>query len=415
MKVMSYKKIEVPSNGEKITFKDGKLNVPNHPIIPFIEGDGIGADIMKATLPLLNKAVEKVYNGERSLEWMEIFAGEKAYVLYNEYLPQESLNAIKDFIVALKGPLTTPIGGGFRSLNVTLRQTLDLYSCVRPVRYFNGVVAPVKEPQKLDVVIYRENTEDVYSGVEWEAYSDEANTIIHYLRTHFNAHINESSAIGIKPISEEATKRLVRSAITYMIQKKRKSLTLVHKGNIMKYTEGAFKKWGYEVALEEYREIFISEDELYAQYDGKLPEGKFLVKDRIADSMFQQVLLRPDEYDVIAVPNLNGDYLSDACAAQVGGIGLAPGANIGDYIGLFEATHGTAPKHANKNEVNPSSLILSGVMMLDYMGWTEAADLITKAIEKTIQNKVVTYDLARLMNVEPVSTSEFGEQIQGNL
>jgi len=415
MKVMSYKKIEVPSNGEKITFKEGKLNVPNHPIIPFIEGDGIGVDITKPTLPLLNRAVEKAYNGERSLQWMEIFAGEKAYTLYNEYLPQETLNAIKDFIVALKGPLTTPIGGGFRSLNVTLRQTLDLYACVRPVRYFNGVVAPVKEPQKLDVVIYRENTEDVYSGVEWEAYSDEANTIIHYLKTHFHAHINESSAIGIKPISEEATKRLVRSAITYMIQKKRRSLTLVHKGNIMKYTEGAFKTWGYEVALEEYKDIFISEDELYAQYDGKLPDGKFLVKDRIADSMFQQVLLRPDEYDVIALPNLTGDYFSDACAAQVGGLGLAPGANIGDYIGLFEATHGTAPKHANKNEVNPSSLILSGVMMLDYMGWTEAADMITKAIEKTIQDKVVTYDLARLMNTEPVSTSEFAEKIQENL
>ena len=412
---MSYKIIKVPSNGEKITFEEGKLNVPNHPIIPFIEGDGIGGDITKATLPLLNKAVEKAYNGKRSLQWMEIFAGEKAYSLYNEYLPKETLQAIKDFIVALKGPLTTPIGGGFRSLNVTLRQTLDLYACVRPVRYFNGVVAPVKEPQKLDVVIFRENTEDVYSGIEWEAYSDEANAIIHYLKTHFHTHINESSAIGIKPISEEATKRLVRSAITYMIQKKRRSLTLVHKGNIMKYTEGAFKTWGYEVALEEYRDIFVSEDELYAQYDGKLPEGKFLVKDRIADSMFQQVLLRPDEYDVIALPNLNGDYLSDACAAQVGGIGLAPGANIGDYIGLFEATHGTAPKHANKNKVNPSSLILSGVMMLDYMGWPEAADMITKAIEKTIQSKVVTYDLARLMNIEPVSTSEFAEQIQENL
>lgn len=414
--MINFKKIKVPLEGEKIEVKDNKLQVPDNPIIPFIEGDGIGPDIMRATIPVLNAAVEKAYGGKRKIIWMEIYAGEKAQELYGELLPQETFEAIRHFIVALKGPLTTPVGGGYRSLNVTLRQVLDLYACVRPVRYFKGVPSPVKNPEKLNVVIFREATEDVYSGIEWEKGSKEALEFISFLRSKFNINIREDSGIGVKPISEFGTKRLIRAALRYAIKHKRKSITFVHKGNIMKYTEGAFCAWGYEVAKEEFGEYTITEKEVTEKYGGTPPAGKIVVKDRIADSMFQQVLTRPDEYDVIALPNLNGDYLSDACAAQVGGLGLAPSSNLGDYIGLFEATHGSAPKYANKDIVNPSSVMLSGAMMLEYLDWIEAKELVEKGIEKTIQQKLVTYDLARLMgDVTPIKTSEFGRAVIENM
>ncbi len=411
-----YKHIEIPSGGQKITIKNKKLVVPNYPIIPVIEGDGIGRDIMKATRRVVDAAVEKAYKGKKKIAWMDVYAGENAQRLYKEWLPQETLEAIKTYIVALKGPLTTPIGGGFRSLNVTLRQVLDLYACVRPVRYFQGVPAPVKEPQKMDVVIYRENTEDVYAGIEWEKGTKNCKKVISWLNGTMKTGIRTDSGIGIKPISVTGTKRLVRKAINYAIAHKRPSVTLVHKGNIMKYTEGAFRDWGYKLAKTEFKNVCITEDELWSKYKGKQPKGKIVIKDRIADSMFQQILTRTDEYEVLATPNLNGDYLSDACAAQVGGLGMAPGANIGDYIGLFEATHGTAPKYADKDMVNPGSLILSAVMMLEYMGWNEAANLITKGIERTILKKTVTYDLHRQMKgAKKVSTSEYGTEIIKNM
>ncbi len=400
---------------------DGKPVVPENPIIGFIEGDGIGPDIWKATKGVLDKAVEVAYSGSRRIIWKELFAGEKAQKIYGEgnLLPEETLQEISRLGIVLKGPLTTPVGGGFRSLNVTIRQALDLYACIRPVRYISGVPAPLKSPEKVDVVIFRENTEDVYAGVEWEAGSDEAKELIRLInekqRKKGGSLISEESAIGIKPMSEKNTKRLVKKAIQYAIENNRKVVTLVHKGNIMKFTEGRFRDWGYEVAKEEFKDIIITEEEL-KKYEGKIPEGKILINDRIADAMFQQLILRPEEYDILATPNLNGDYLSDAAAALVGGLGMAPGANIGDRCAVFEATHGTAPKYAGLDKVNPSSLILSGVEMLRFMGWNEAAELILKAIEKTVQNKTVTYDLARQMDgAREVKCSEFGLEIQKNM
>jgi len=396
--------------GEKIRIENGKLIVPDNPIIPYIEGDGIGPDITNAALPVFDAAVEFAYSGKRKIEWKEIYAGEKAMEKMGELLPDETKEAIREHIIAIKGPLTTPVGGGYRSLNVTLRQVLDLYACVRPVRWVKGVPSPMVHPEKLDVVIFRENTEDVYAGIEWPKSSEEALKIIEFVKENFGINIREDSGIGIKPISVFGTKRLVRKAIQYAIENDRRSVTLVHKGNIMKYTEGAFREWGYEVALEEFRDKVVTEDEV--KEIGEVPEGKILIKDRIADNMFQQLLTRPNEYDVIATPNLNGDYLSDACAAQVGGLGMAPGGNIGDFIALFEATHGTAPKYRGMDKVNPSSLILSGVMMLKYMGWKEAGELIEKGIEKTILDRKVTYDLARQIGgVDPIKTSEFGREI----
>lgn len=367
-------------------------------LIPYIEGDGVGPDIMKASLKVWDEGIRKAYKGKRKIEWIEIFAGDKAQARFGKLLPEDTLEAIKKYKVAIKGPLTTPVGGGYRSLNVTLRQVLDLYACVRPVRYYDGIPSPVVHPEKMNIVIFRENTEDVYAGIEWQEGSKEAKKFISLLKKEFGVKIRKDSGIGVKPISETGTKRLVRMAIRYAIENKRKSVTLVHKGNIMKYTEGAFMDWGYEVAKEEF------------------PDEKIIIQDRIADSMFQQVLMRPDEYDVIATPNLNGDYLSDACAAQVGGLGIAPGGNIGDEIALFEATHGTAPKYANQDKVNPGSLILSGVMMLDYIGWTEAARLVENAFAETIKQKRVTYDLHRLMEgAALLKTSEFASAVIENM
>ena len=409
---MGYKQIALETDGKVIKIKDEKLIVPHNPIIPFIEGDGIGPDIWKATGKVLDAAVKKAYNDEKKIVWTEILAGEKAYEKTGEWLPQETLDAIKYFTIAIKGPLTTPVGGGFRSLNVTIRQKLDLYACIRPVRYFRGTPSPVCEPEKLDVVIFRENTEDVYAGIEWPRASKEAVDIIKYLNKTYGVAIRPDSGIGIKPISATGTKRLVRKAIKYALENKRSSVTLVHKGNIMKYTEGAFRDWGYELARDEFPLETISEEAVYKKHDGKAPEGRIVIKDRIADSMFQQILTRTAEYDVLATPNLNGDYLSDACAAQVGGIGMAPGGNIGDFIGVFEATHGTAPKYGGKNVANPSSLILSGCMMFEYMGWTEAAELVNKALGLAIENKQVTYDLDRLMDgATKLSTQDFADTI----
>lgn len=409
---MSYEKISIPTAGEKIKVENQKLNVPDHPILPFIEGDGIGPDIWKATQTVIDTAVEKAYSGKKKIAWMEIFAGEKANEVYGNYLPEETLEAIKDFTVAIKGPLTTPVGGGFRSLNVTIRQKLDLYACVRPVRYYQGTPSPLKQPELLDVVIFRENTEDVYSGIEWQEGSAEAEKVISFINGEFGKNIRTDSGIGIKPISITGSKRLMRKALDFAVEQGRKSVTIVHKGNIMKFTEGAFKNWCYELAAEEYGDITVSEAELWDKYEGKMPDGKILVKDRIADAMFQQVLLRPAEYDVVITTNLNGDYLSDACAAQVGGLGMAPGSNIGDVWAVFEATHGTAPKYAGMDKVNPGSLILSAVMMLNHIGWHEAADLVEEAIEKAIGSKVVTYDLARQIDgATEVKTSEFAAQI----
>lgn len=411
-----YKHIIVPKDGKPITVKKGRLSIPDRPIIPVIEGDGIGRDIMKAARRVLDAAVEKAFTSKKKIVWMDIYAGERANQLYGEWLPRETIGAIKHFVVALKGPLTTPIGGGFRSLNVTLRQVLNLYACVRPVRYFKGVPSPVREPEKMDVIIFRENTEDVYAGIEWQKGTEDAAKVIDWLNKNMKLSIRKDSGVGIKPISVTGTTRLVKKAIRYAIDRKRPSVTLVHKGNIMKYTEGAFRDWGYRAAKKYFPRQTITEDELWSRYKGKPPKGKVIIKDRIADSMFQQVLTRTDEYDVVATPNLNGDYLSDACAAQVGGLGMAPGANMGDYVALFEATHGTAPKYADKDMVNPGSLILSGVMMLEYLGWQKAADIVIAAIEKTIANKTVTYDLHRQMTgATKVSTSEYATQIIKNM
>ncbi len=407
---------QIPPNGEAIQMKDGHFDVPDNPIIPFIEGDGTGPDIWKATQPVLDAAVKKAYRGKKKIAWMEVFAGEKANELMEEWLPQETLDTIAKYHIAIKGPLTTPVGGGFRSLNVSIRQKLDLYACVRPVRYFKGVPSPVCRPDLVDMVVFRENTEDVYAGIEWPAGSQEASQIIEFLNREFNSNIRTDSGIGIKPISVTATQRLVRQAIQYAIDHGKESVTLVHKGNIMKFTEGAFRDWGYQLAKEEFGEQTISEKELWSDYKGQLPEGKILIKDRIADAMFQQVLTRPDEYSVLAMPNLNGDYMSDALVAQVGGLGLGPGANIGDTIAVFEATHGTAPKYANMDKVNPGSLILSGALMLEYMGWDEASHLVIDALQKAILAKTVTYDLERQMEgAKLLKCSEFGQAIIDNM
>ena len=413
--MIELEQLTVPTAGERIGLVNGQLVVPNQPIIPVIEGDGIGRDIMKVTRRVVDAAVETAYNGEKQITWFDVYAGENAMAEYNEWLPQDTFDAIEYFRVALKGPLTTPVGGGFRSLNVTLRQVLELYACVRPVRYFQGVPAPVTHPEKMDVVIFRENTEDVYAGIEWEQGTPEVKKVIELLRTEMGVEIREDSGIGVKPISIFGTKRLARMAIQYAIDHGRRSVTFVHKGNIMKFTEGAFCAWGYELAKEEFADQTITEDELYSDYDGECPAGKIIVNDRIADSMLQQILTRTDEYDVIVTPNLNGDYLSDAAAAQVGGIGMAPGGNLSDEVALFEATHGTAPKYTDQDVVNPGSLILSAVMMLEHLGWQAAADLIISGLEKTILQKRVTYDLERLMEgATKVRTSEFGASIIEN-
>ena len=403
-------------SGQKITFDDGQLNVPDQPIIPFIEGDGIGPDIWAASVRVFDAAVEKSYDGQKRIVWKEILAGEKANEETGEWLPQDSVDAISDYLVAIKGPLTTPVGGGIRSLNVSLRQLLDLYACVRPVKWIRGVPSPVKSPEKLDIVIFRENTEDVYAGIEWRGGSEEAERIREFINSNFNKSIRENSGIGIKPISPFGTKRLIRKAVDYAIAHNRGTVTLMHKGNIMKFTEGSFRDWGYDLAAEEFGDSVISEEALWEKYDGQVPEGRLVMRDRIADSMFQQILLRSDEYEVIATPNLNGDYISDAAAAQVGGLGMAPGANMGDSVSMFEATHGTAPKYADQDKVNPSSIILSGVMMLEHLGWQEAADSILRAMEATIQQKKVTYDLARQMDgATKLATSAYADTIISNI
>ena len=448
---MRYERLNIPEKGEKVSFRGGRISVPVNPIIPFIEGDGTGPDIWRATKNVLDAAVNKAYGGEKHIEWMKVYAGLSALKKYgnDDILPEDTLRAIREYKVAIKGPLTTPVGKfdyvclecskeqdgidgkrpekcikcgseyvtpRFRSLNVELRQRLDLYACVRPVKWYRGVPCPVKEPEKLKVIIFRENTEDVYAGIEFQKDSEAAVKLLKFLKDVLGQDIRSDSGIGIKPISVTGTKRLVRKAIEYAIQNRLPNVTLVHKGNIMKFTEGAFRDWGYDLAKSEFRDRIVTEQELWDEYDGDMPAGKVLIKDRIADQIFQQVLLRPEEYSVLATPNLNGDYLSDACAAQVGGLGLAPGANIGDELALFEATHGTAPKYTGMDKVNPGSLILSGVMMLRYMEWNEAADLTEAALEKTISNKTVTYDLERQMTgAVKLKTSEFGLRIIENL
>ena len=405
----AYQYASVPADGDKITGDTGQPVVPDRPIVPFIEGDGIGPDIWAATRHVVDAAVAKSYNAARGVAWMEVYAGEKADEVAGEWLPQETLDALTEFKVAIKGPLTTPVGGGIRSLNVTLRQVLDLYSCIRPVRWIPGVPSPVREPGKVDMVVFRENTEDVYAGIEWASGTPEAEAVRSFLVERMGASIREASGIGIKPISPFGTRRHVAAAIRYALARGRDSVTLMHKGNIMKFTEGAFRDWGYEVAAEQFADSTVPESRLW---EGEEANGRVVIKDRIADSMFQQVLLRPEEYSVVATPNLNGDYLSDACAAQVGGLGMAPGANVGDSVALFEATHGTAPKYAGLNRVNPGSLILSAAMMLEQLGWDEAARAIDRGVEGAVAAGRVTYDLERQMEgATRVSTSEFAETI----
>ena len=405
--------LKSPATGTAITRKNGRLVVPDNPIIPYIEGDGTGPDIWRASVRVFDAAVDKAFGGKKKIVWFEVPAGEKAKEQHGEWLPNDTLEAVRSYKVAIKGPLTTPVGGGIRSLNVTLRQVLDLYSCVRPVRYFEGTPSPVRHPELMNVVIFRENTEDVYSGIEWARGTPQAERVIEFLATEMGKRVRPDSGIGIKPMSEFGSKRLMRMALQYAIDNKRKTVTLVHKGNIMKFTEGAFRDWGYEVAKAEFRDKIVTEDEVTA---GAPRDGKILVNDRIADSVFQQILTRTADYDVFATPNLNGDYLSDACAAQVGGLGMAPGANIGDDIGFFEATHGTAPKYAGKDVINPGSVILSGVMMFRYLGWAEVADMIETGLDKTIRQKKVTYDLARQMEgATELKTSQFADAIIANM
>jgi isocitrate dehydrogenase len=407
----TYQFAKVPSSGERITYKAGVLGVPNNPIIPYVEGDGTGADIWRASVRVFDAAIEKAYGRERRVAWMEVFAGEKAFTQFKDWLPQETVDAMQEFRVSIKGPLTTPVGGGIRSLNVTLRQVLDLYACIRPVRYFEGVGSPMKEPEKLNIVVYRENTEDVYAGIEWKAGSAEAEKLRLFIERELGKQIRPESAIGIKPMSAFGSKRLVDMAIRYALKHGLPSVTLMHKGNIMKFTEGAFRDWGYELAREKFADSVVTEADLAKGGAGARADA-VIIKDRIADSMFQQLLLRPDEYSVIATPNLNGDYVSDAAAAQVGGLGIAPGGNVGDGVAVFEATHGTAPKYANLDRINPGSVVLSGVMMFEYLGWTEAATLIVRGLENAIKSRRVTYDLARQMpGAAEVSTSAFGDQI----
>ncbi len=415
---MAYKTIKVPTEGDKITQgKDGVPQVSDHPIIPFIEGDGTGRDIWKASQYVFDNAVKKVYGGKRKIVWMEVYAGEKAYNQFNTWLPDDTVEAFREYLIGIKGPLTTPVGGGIRSLNVALRQLLDLYVCLRPVRYFDGVPSPVKHPEKVDMVIFRENTEDIYAGIEWQAESPEAKKLINFLQQELKVttiRFPQTSGIGIKPVSREGSERLIRAALDYAIKHKRTSVNMVHKGNIMKYTEGAFRDWGYELVKREYKGRAIGWDDC----GGKPPAGQILVKDSIADITLQQVLTRPDEFDVIATMNLNGDYLSDALAAQVGGIGIAPGANINYVTGhaIFEATHGTAPKYADQDKVNPGSVILSGILMFEHMGWQEVADGIVRGMSKTIGNKTVTYDFERLMSgAKLLKCSEFGKAIVDNI
>ncbi|MGY6565681.1 MAG: NADP-dependent isocitrate dehydrogenase [Halomonadaceae bacterium] len=418
---MGYQKIVVPEGGEKITVNaDNTLNVPNNPIIPFIEGDGIGVDVTPAMKIAIDAAVQKAYNGERKIHWMEVYAGEKATQVYDAdtWLPEETLEAVQEYVVSIKGPLTTPVGGGIRSLNVALRQKLDLYVCLRPVRWFEGVPSPVKKPADVDMVIFRENSEDIYAGIEWKAGTPEADKVIKFLREEMgvtNIRFPENCGIGVKPVSEEGTKRLVRQALQYTVDNDRESLTLVHKGNIMKFTEGSFKDWGYEVAKQEFGAELLDGGP-WMQFKNPKTGKNIVVKDVIADAMLQQILLRPAEYDVIATLNLNGDYLSDALAAEVGGIGIAPGANLADAVAMFEATHGTAPKYAGQDKVNPGSVILSAEMMLRHMGWVEAADLVLKGMEKAIANGEVTYDFHRLMdNAKLLKCSEFGQAVADNM
>ncbi len=408
---MKFEKLNLPLEGDLIEFENGRLKVPDRPVVPFIEGDGIGTDIWAAARRVIDASVDKAFGGSRCIHWFEVYAGGKARDRYGEWLPQDTFEAIRHYKVAIKGPLTTPIGGGFRSLNVTLRQELDLYACIRPVRYFEGVPSPLRRPDRVDLIIFRENTEDVYAGIEWREGSEKCRRVIDFLNREMGCDVAPDSAIGVKPMSAKASRRLVRKAIRYAIEHKKPSVTIVHKGNIMKFTEGAFKEWGYQIAKEEFAEYTLTEEEAL-KLGATVPRSKVIIRDRIADSMFQQILVRPAEYSVIAAPNLNGDYLSDAAAAQVGGLGMAPGANVGDEAAVFEATHGTAPKHAGQDKVNPGSLILSGAMMLEHLGWDEGARLIVKGIESAIRSRRVTYDLARQMEgAETVKCSEFADSI----
>ncbi|MBI2247110.1 MAG: isocitrate dehydrogenase (NADP(+)) [Armatimonadetes bacterium] len=405
-----------PREGERIEIKDGRLSVPNQPIIPFIEGDGTGPDIWRASQRIFDAAVKAAYGGKRRIVWFEVYAGEKANSRFGRWLPEDTLRAFQHYVVGIKGPLTTPVGGGFRSLNVALRQLLDLYACVRPLRWFEGVPSPVKHPEWVDVVIFRENSEDIYVGLEHPSQSPEAKKLIEFVRTEFGWKVRDDSGVGLKPMSPFGTKRLVRKALRFAVERGRRSLTIVHKGNIMKYTEGAFREWAYQVAREEFGEMTITWDEVQKRHNGRVPAGKILIQDYIADVTFQHLLTRPKDFDVIATGNLNGDYLSDAVAAQVGGIGMAPGGNIGDFHAVFEATHGTAPKYAGLDKVNPGSLTLSGVMMLEYLGWNEAAERIVKGLKKTFKQKVVTYDLARLLDgAKEVKTSGFATAVIENM
>jgi len=415
--VSAFKEPVEPRDGERITLRpDGSLEVPDRPIIPFIEGDGTGPDIWRAAVRVFDAAVARASGGAQRIAWMEVLAGEKAVEKTGEWLPRTTLDAIRTYRIAIKGPLTTPVGGGIRSLNVTMRQELDLYACVRPVRYIQGVPSPLLHPELVDMVVFRENTEDVYAGIEWRAGSEDARRVVGFLNQEMKCKIAPESAIGIKPMSRRASQRLMRLALRYALEHERDSVTLVHKGNIMKYTEGAFKEWGYELAREEFGDSTVTEAEVQEKHGGKVPAGRIVVKDRIADAMFQQVLLRPSEYSVLALPNLNGDYLSDALLAQVGGLGLGPGANLGDGIGVFEATHGTAPKYAGQDKVNPGSVILSGVLMLEHLGWKEAAARIRTGLEKTIAARTVTYDLERQMQgARLLRCSEFADAIIANL
>ena len=410
---MTYQHITIPESGTKISVESDRMHVPDNPILGYIEGDGIGPDITRASLRIWDAAVERAYGGRRKVHWCELYLGEKAAGIYGgDFFPAETLDAIRDLTVSIKGPLTTPVGGGFRSLNVSLRQEMDLYACVRPVRYYTGIPSPLRHPEEVDIVIFRENTEDVYSGIEFESGTEANRKLAAFLRDEMGADFFLDAGLAIKPISPFGSRRLIRKAIQYAIDNNRASVTLVHKGNIMKYTEGAFRSWGYALAKEEFREQIVTEDELWDEYGGTMPEGKILIKDRIADIMFQLLQLRPGEFDVLATMNLNGDYLSDALAAEVGGIGIAPGANMADHVAVFEATHGTAPKYANLDKVNPSSLTLSGVMMLEYIGWNEAAELINRAFPQVMEDRTVTYDFARLMdNATTLSTSQFADAL----
>ncbi|MYD76608.1 MAG: isocitrate dehydrogenase (NADP(+)) [Gammaproteobacteria bacterium] len=410
---MTYQHITIPESGTKISVESDRMHVPDNPILGYIEGDGIGPDITRASLRIWDAAVERAYGGRRKVHWCELYMGEKAAGIYGgDFFPAETLDAIRDLTVSIKGPLTTPVGGGFRSLNVSLRQEMDLYACVRPVRYYTGIPSPLRHPEEVDIVIFRENTEDVYSGIEFESGTEANRKLAAFLRDEMGADFFLDAGLAIKPISPFGSRRLIRKAIQYAIDNNRASVTLVHKGNIMKYTEGAFRSWGYALAKEEFREQIVTEDELWDEYGGTMPEGKILIKDRIADIMFQLLQLRPGEFDVLATNNPNGDYLSDALAAEVGGIGIAPGANMADHVAVFEATHGTAPKYANLDKVNPSSLTLSGVMMLEYIGWNEAAELINRAFPQVMEDRTVTYDFARLMdNATTLSTSQFADAL----